>query len=383
VEQQLLLVVAVLAVGVFHTLVPDHWLPIALIARQQGWTKGEVARAAALAGTGHAVSTLLIGLIVWIAGVALATKFGNLVSVISSIALIGFGGWIAIGALLAMRAGGHGHRHRHGHGNDHAIHGCEPIQLATEHDSLELSIFESGQPPHFRLSGHSGDRIWLETLRDGGERRRFACVNRGGYWESLEEVPEPHTFAVTVHAAHGDHVHSYETAFTERTQAHGEHEHAEHVHERNDALYVPTSGGATVLTRHVHAHRHGRSAVHVHLHDHGPDTWHSAAEVDENDPPQHKHAHKRPLRTTLLLILGSSPMVEGIPAFFAAAKFGIGLIAAMAVVFALSTIATYVVVSVTSVAGLERASFGPLERYGEVISGGFILAVGIASLFWL
>jgi hypothetical protein len=55
----------------------------------------------------------------------------------------------------------------------------------------------------------------------------------------------------------------------------------------------------------------------------------------------------------------------------------------MAVVFALSTIATYVVVSVASLAGLERASFGPLERYGEVISGGFILAVGIASLFWL
>ena len=378
-EQQLLLVVAVLAVGVFHTLVPDHWLPIALIARQQGWTKGEVTRAAALAGTGHAVSTLLIGLVVWIAGVALATKFGNLVSILSSSALIGFGGWIAIGALLEMRTAGYGHNHgdTHGQDHDHAIHGCEPIQLASEHDSLELSIFESGQPPRFRLSGHSGDRVWLETVRAGGERRRFECANRGAYWESLEVVPEPHTFAVTVHTAHGDHEHSYETAFAVDSHAHGERV------ERNDELYVPTSSGAPVLTRHVHAHRHGRSAVHTHLHDHGPDTWHSASEVDESDPPQHEHAHKRPLRTTLLLILGSSPMVEGIPAFFAAAKFGIGLIAVMAVVFALSTIATYVVVSVTSLAGLERASFGPLERYGEVISGGFILAVGIASLFWL
>jgi hypothetical protein len=383
-EQQLILVVAVLAVGVFHTLVPDHWLPIALIARQQGWTKGEVARAAALAGTGHAVSTLLLGLIVWIAGVAIATKFGNIVSVVSSIALIGFGGWIAVSSLLALRSGGHGHSHGHdhghedAHGHDHGAHGCEPVRLVSEHDSLVLSIFEKGQPPHFRLSGHSGDRVWLETRRDDGEHRRFECVNRGNYWESLDEIPEPHQFSVTVHAAHGDHEHSYETAFAEYGHAHGDH-----MPEPDDALYLPAKGGTTVLNRHVHAHRHGRSAVHTHLHDHGPDTWHSASEVDESDPPLHEHAHKRPLRTTLLLILGSSPMVEGIPAFFAAAKFGPGLIAVMAVVFALATIATYVVVSVTSLAGLERASFGPLERYGEVISGGFILAVGIASLFWL
>ena len=96
---ELLLVGAVAAVGVLHTVVPDHWLPITLIARQQGWSKLEVARAALIAGTGHTVSTLLIGLVVWIAGVAFATKFGNLVSIVSSLALIGFGGWIAISSL--------------------------------------------------------------------------------------------------------------------------------------------------------------------------------------------------------------------------------------------------------------------------------------------
>jgi hypothetical protein len=31
-------------------------------------------------------------------------------------------------------------------------------------------------------------------------------------------------------------------------------------------------------------------------------------------------------RTLLLLILGSSPMVEGIPAFFAASRYGVALI---------------------------------------------------------
>jgi len=74
-------------------------------------------------------------------------------------------------------------------------------------------------------------------------------------------------------------------------------------------------------------------------------------------------------------------MVEGIPAFFAAGKYGIGLIAVMAAVFAVSTIATYLLLVVYSTAGLQRVQLGAFERYGEVISGAFIVLVGVA--FWL
>jgi hypothetical protein len=84
----------------------------------------------------------------------------------------------------------------------------------------------------------------------------------------------------------------------------------------------------------------------------------------------------------LLLILGSSPMVEGIPAFFAAAKFGPALIAAMAAVFAVATIATYILLCVYSTAGLQRVTLGPIERYGEVLSGSLIMLVGFAFLIW-
>ncbi len=73
-------------------------------------------------------------------------------------------------------------------------------------------------------------------------------------------------------------------------------------------------------------------------------------------------------------------MVEGIPAFFAAGKYGPGLIAVMAIVFAISTIATYVVLCVSSVVGLRQVRFGSLERYGEVLSGAFIAVVGLVFL---
>jgi hypothetical protein len=74
-------------------------------------------------------------------------------------------------------------------------------------------------------------------------------------------------------------------------------------------------------------------------------------------------------------------MVEGIPAFFAASKYGAGLLIVMSAIFAISTIATYVLLCVYSTAGLQRIRLGAFERYGEVLSGAFIALVGIA--FWI
>jgi nickel/cobalt transporter (NicO) family protein len=61
--------------------------------------------------------------------------------------------------------------------------------------------------------------------------------------------------------------------------------------------------------------------------------------------------------------------------------YRLGVISAMAVVFAASTIVAYVVLCVTSTAGLQRVQLGAFERYGEVLSGAFIALVGVA--FWL
>ena len=115
-QQAALLVLAVVAVGILHTLVPDHWAPIALLARQSGWTRVQTARAAFIAGFGHTISTLAIGIIVWLAGVAFAERFGRDVSIASSLALVGFGGWIAISSWREARE--EAHHHHHGLGDD-------------------------------------------------------------------------------------------------------------------------------------------------------------------------------------------------------------------------------------------------------------------------
>ena len=394
-SEALFLVAAVAGVGVLHTIVPDHWVPITLIARQRGWSRGETALVAFKAGIGHVLSTLAIGLVVWIGGVAFATRFGSIVDTAASLALVAFGGWIAISALREMRgSGGHGHRHDVSHlgggvaGAAATVHGPELQRIETGHGVLELSIFEDGVPPRFRLTGAEASLIRVETVRDGRTRQMFSMANQGAYWESVEEIPEPHGFTVEVTVDHGGHAHSYTTEFAEHEHGHGEHGHnhgAGYSHDAepgNDPLYAPMHGGVAVLVRHSHAHRHGSGPAHGHLHDHDAAGAHRIAAGTDEAPSVHVHQHKTSSRTALLLILGSSPMVEGIPAFFAAGKYGVATILLMAVVFAISTIATYVLLCVYSAAGLQRVRLGAFERYGEVLSGAFIALVGVAFWIW-
>ena len=77
-------------------------------------------------------------------------------------------------------------------------------------------------------------------------------------------------------------------------------------------------------------------------------------------------------------------MIEGIPAFFAAGKYGIGVISAMAVVFAArnNRHPTSRFVSTRRQAFFSASVSRPFERYGEVMSGVFIALVGVAFWIW-
>jgi hypothetical protein len=197
-------------------------------------------------------------------------------------------------------------------------------------------------------AGTHADAIKTETLRPYGARQVFLFANHGTYWESVEDVPEPHGFNVMVTVEHG-HTHAYETQVAQRDHGHDDdHDNGHdngHSHERepvDDPLYAPIRSDTAVLEGHVQVHLHGRGAAHAHWHDHIHETAHPVTASMQTEPPLHEHKHKTSARTALLLFLGSSPMVEGIPAFFAAGKYGMGLIIAMSIVFAVSTVATCV-----------------------------------------
>ncbi len=239
-SMNLALIAAVGAVGILHTMVPDHWAPIALLARKSGWSRAFAMRTAVRAGAGHVLSTLAIAVVVWLLGVVVAKTIGHALVLISSAALVLFGGYVAFGALRELRDG-----------HDHHHHG------------------------------------------------------------------------------------------------------------------------------HAHEHRHADGTIHAHWHEHHDNDWHGA----DGTLVLHEHTHAAAGAASLALILGSSPMVEGIPAFFAAGKYGLAQLSAMAAVFAASTILTYALLVRASLAGLERLNLGKVERYGELLSGLLVAALGAIFVF--
>jgi cation diffusion facilitator family transporter len=107
-----------------------------------------------------------------------------------------------------LLSGGDHHGHGHGHGHAGHEHGNESQRLITASGSADLSIFEDGVPPRFRLrfSEPESARVSsLVTLRPDGQRQVFSFEDRGDYWESREEIPEPHTFRAVVRLAEGEH----------------------------------------------------------------------------------------------------------------------------------------------------------------------------------
>ncbi len=113
------------------------------------------------------------------------------------------------------------------HHHDH--HHDESRRIDTGHGRVELTIFEAGTPPRWRLnvlSGHAwaAGEVAVQTLRADGRMRHFAFADRGGYLESVDEIPEPHEFSVRLSLGHGNHSHDYDLDFRERGH---DHSHAE------------------------------------------------------------------------------------------------------------------------------------------------------------
>ena len=112
-------------------------------------------------------------------------------------------------------------------GDDHHHVHDESRRIDTGHGRVELSIFEEGVAPRWRLhtlSGHPWQAadVGLQTTREDGSMRRFAFIQRDGYLESVDEIPEPHAFNVRLSLGHGGHSHDYDLEFHEHDHAHAE-----------------------------------------------------------------------------------------------------------------------------------------------------------------
>lgn len=103
------LITGSLLLSVLHALIPNHWLPVLAISRKENWTLRQTTSVTLLAGFAHALSTVLIGVVIGLAGVTLTGSFSS------------FAGYIApsILILLGLFYVYQHHRHKHFHLHAH------------------------------------------------------------------------------------------------------------------------------------------------------------------------------------------------------------------------------------------------------------------------
>ena len=132
----LLLLGAAAAVAILHSILPDHWVPLAVVARTQRWGLLRVTRVSALASAGHVIASLVLGGVVALIGLQfqrqLDTQQGHIIGGILILTGLGFLVWGLVG-------GGHGHSHT-GEGHTHA-HG-------VEHEHGHVDEHEHGEHSH-------------------------------------------------------------------------------------------------------------------------------------------------------------------------------------------------------------------------------------------
>ncbi len=101
------LLLASLSISLLHAAIPNHWLPIVAIGRRSQWTAVKTVRITVLAGSAHALSTILIGVGLSLLGWQLADWVGIFSRVLGPLILLG------LGLLFIWRHYFHQHFHLH------------------------------------------------------------------------------------------------------------------------------------------------------------------------------------------------------------------------------------------------------------------------------
>jgi hypothetical protein len=152
----ILLLLGAATVAVLHSVLPDHWVPLAVVARTQHWNLFRLGRVSALAAGAHVIASLALGAVVALIGLqfqhAIETQQGHIVGGV--LMLTGAG-------LLVWGMTGHGHMHEHGNSHEHQH--SPPMDLAAggmhEHAHAHEGVTHSHRHHHEAFVQAQASRI--------------------------------------------------------------------------------------------------------------------------------------------------------------------------------------------------------------------------------
>jgi hypothetical protein len=212
------------------------------------------------------------------------------------------------------------------------------------HGFVEISVFETGVPPRFRLYFYNskqrplvslpGADVTIETVRPNGERQVFQFKAMEIFLESTSEIPEPHEFRAILKIAHGDHAHIHEIDFKE-DHPHGDeqfHEHESPFHAERESL----------------------------------------AEGKQPKPTSDWVAIG-----SLFVLLTFSPCEGFLPVYLTGIKYGWFGFFVLSAILAGATLAGMMLFTWLTLTGLEKLNLKFFERYETGILGGLLCLLGI------
>lgn len=139
----LLLLGAAGAIAIAHSILPDHWVPLAVVARTQRWSIIRVARISALASLGHVIASLVLGGSIALIGLQfqheVETQQGHIIGGILVLTGLGFLLWGLVSGEQGHHHSGEGHTHGHYPGQEHRFDGKHEHDHSHEHEALQTT----------------------------------------------------------------------------------------------------------------------------------------------------------------------------------------------------------------------------------------------------
>jgi nickel/cobalt transporter (NicO) family protein len=114
------LLAAAAGVGFGHAILPDHWVPLALLGRTRRYPLSRVARLSGLAGVAHVLVSIVLGAVIIAIGLQFRSKIESAQDAIVGALLVATGIGFAVAELT-----GRGDSHHHDRRNHHHAHDYE------------------------------------------------------------------------------------------------------------------------------------------------------------------------------------------------------------------------------------------------------------------
>lgn len=120
------LLTTALLTSLFHTLIPDHWLPFVLIGRARGWSARTAVAVSGLSALIHSALSVLLGLCALLVGQTSARLLGETLEQSAAALLVVFG---------LLYAGWAWHKKGHFHPGGRLLHGADRPCAGGEGDT--------------------------------------------------------------------------------------------------------------------------------------------------------------------------------------------------------------------------------------------------------